>query len=1100
MDFEVYAYWNTVELAAIFNAVASITGSGDFNGLLRTLALVGMISLVLTVLAGRGRMEDMWRWVIMMAIFNSMLLVPKSNVIIVDRTGTQAPATVANVPIGLASFAHGISKIGDWLTTSFETVFALPDDIQFRKNGTLFGHRVLREIQSAKIENQIVFNDFIEFYRECVQPELATNTLTAEDLMKSSDIWTTLNGATNPSRLVTIADPDTRAASTVGCNTAYTSLNAWLTTDANTALQRFGQSQYPDMTAANAKAAITSAIQTTDGYMVGVARAAVDRVRNAQVANAVIDAPYAISAQLGDAASAATNLDAARAIRSMESGYVLMAKVAESTMPKIRNIIEMIQYAVFPIVLLMIVVAGHYGGTVLKGYLMSLMWVQLWPPLYAVMHYIMTLHGAADMTAATGGLAESLSQYNYINNATISEEAIAGFMSATVIPAVAWGLVQAGMVGMQAMMNIAQPSRETEKLGTSAALGNRQQGVYASNVANFENVSGGHWDTRPTIRQGGMVMSARGGYDMFVAPDGTTTIDATAIKQDGKLGASIKMSSRTSASLQQQSEQLESSAVAEAVSAAHSTSAALGQIADFSRTHAKNQRAGTHYGSGDRGEFSQAASTVTKTMDSFAEKNNLNQKQVTELFGMAQTGASVPGALKLISPLDFEAKTGIKVGSTAEASALIEKARSTMREQGFTTAMNKARQSVRERMFDTGDESSRRAADGIRTSLDLSQQHTDQASASHQQSLAYKEAASRVRENAATFDAGLTRQFVDWMRTLDNPISGRKFDYGTVVQMAEKNPELLEPFKDRFFKEHIEPQLINGVSEVNGPEAVRANFEEGRATMPGKEHVTAQGNDWLGVVKGTATSAGVNPDKSVTSSLPAQVGKALEKTGVQVAAGKATVDATGKPIKQKANDATDHGKQNLLGIAVMNGSDALLPQGTMYLADIAGMVPDHATFANGSATSYKGDTMDAFLDTGKFAAWTAIGGFVGRFGGTWLGGKAATTELNATVGKATETATRSLQAARVEAHEMEQALERVSDKVLGKAGDPKVRSTLASKEKAIEGKLAATKEAAWKKAEQQTEGRRLMGALGGGAVSDQKARDHLKSDSDNGDH
>jgi conjugal transfer mating pair stabilization protein TraG len=451
--------------------------------------------------------------------------------------------------------------------------------------------------------------------------------------------------------------------------------------------------------------------------------------------------------------------------------------------------------------------------------------------------------------------------------------------------------------------------------------------VYASNVANFENVSGGHWDTRPTMRKGGMVMSARGGYDVFVAPDGTTTIDATAIKQDGKLGASIKMSSRTSASLQQQSEHLESSAVGEAVTAAHSTAAALGQIADFSRTHAKNQRDGTHYGSGDRGEFSQAASSVTKTMDSFAEKNNLNQKQVTELFGMAQTGASVPGALKLISPVDFEAKTGIKAGSAAEASALIEKARSTMSEQGFTTAMNKARQSVRERMFDTGDESSRRAADGIRTSLDQSQQHTDQASASHQQSLAYKAAASRVQENAATFDAGLTRQFVEWMRTLDNPISGRKFDSGTVVQMAEKNPELLEPFKDRFFKERIEPQLVNGVGEVKGAEAVRGHFEQGKAAIPGKENVTAQGNDWLGVVKGTATSAGVNPGKPVTSSLPDQVGKSLEKTGVQVVAGKVAVDTKGQPIKQKAVDETDHGKQNLLGMAVMNGADALLPGG-----------------------------------------------------------------------------------------------------------------------------------------------------------------------------
>ena len=58
MNFEVYAYWNTAELAAVFNAIAAITGSGDFNGLLRTLAMVAILSLAIGVLAGRGRHDD----------------------------------------------------------------------------------------------------------------------------------------------------------------------------------------------------------------------------------------------------------------------------------------------------------------------------------------------------------------------------------------------------------------------------------------------------------------------------------------------------------------------------------------------------------------------------------------------------------------------------------------------------------------------------------------------------------------------------------------------------------------------------------------------------------------------------------------------------------------------------------------------------------------------------------------------------------------------------------------------------------------------------------------------------------------------------------
>jgi conjugal transfer mating pair stabilization protein TraG len=225
MNFEVYAYWNIEELTATFNAVAALMGSGDYLGLLRTLALVGILSLALVVLAGKGRMEDFWKWVIMLALFNGMLLVPKTNVIVVDRTGTTPAQVVANVPIGLAAFAHSTSKIGDWLTGSFETVFALPGDLQFRTSGTLFGHRVLQERLAIKSGQPILTSNFYEFYRECITPELASGYIRMNDLMKTNDIWGTLNGLTNPSRLVTLRDTaDPTIMQTVGCTAAYTTL------------------------------------------------------------------------------------------------------------------------------------------------------------------------------------------------------------------------------------------------------------------------------------------------------------------------------------------------------------------------------------------------------------------------------------------------------------------------------------------------------------------------------------------------------------------------------------------------------------------------------------------------------------------------------------------------------------------------------------------------------------------------------------------------------------------------------------------------------------------------------------------------------------
>ena len=104
----------------------------------------------------------------------------------------------------------------------------------------------------------------------------------------------------------------------------------------------------------------------------------------------MIDAQYMLPAQIGDAASAQTNLAMAQSLRSTSDSYKLMARIAESTMPKVRNAIELVQYAIFPIFLLFVVIGGHQAGGVIKSYAASLFWIQLWAPLYAVMNFIIT--------------------------------------------------------------------------------------------------------------------------------------------------------------------------------------------------------------------------------------------------------------------------------------------------------------------------------------------------------------------------------------------------------------------------------------------------------------------------------------------------------------------------------------------------------------------------------------------------------------------------------------------------------------------------------------------------------------------------------------
>ncbi|MGZ7227035.1 conjugal transfer protein TraG N-terminal domain-containing protein, partial [Streptococcus pyogenes] len=71
---------------------------------------------------------DFFKWFLTVAIIHAVLLVPKVDVVVIDRTSTSPPTVRANIPVGFAFFASVTSSVGDWLTRTFETVFAMPND------------------------------------------------------------------------------------------------------------------------------------------------------------------------------------------------------------------------------------------------------------------------------------------------------------------------------------------------------------------------------------------------------------------------------------------------------------------------------------------------------------------------------------------------------------------------------------------------------------------------------------------------------------------------------------------------------------------------------------------------------------------------------------------------------------------------------------------------------------------------------------------------------------------------------------------------------------------------------------------------------------
>src|SRR3546814_6441321 len=70
-------------------------------------------------------------------------MVPTVDIKVTDRINPAlAPATVDNVPLGLGLLASLTTQMGDWLTRSAETVFVMPNELNYSSNGIVYGARL----------------------------------------------------------------------------------------------------------------------------------------------------------------------------------------------------------------------------------------------------------------------------------------------------------------------------------------------------------------------------------------------------------------------------------------------------------------------------------------------------------------------------------------------------------------------------------------------------------------------------------------------------------------------------------------------------------------------------------------------------------------------------------------------------------------------------------------------------------------------------------------------------------------------------------------------------------------------------------------------
>lgn len=121
LEFSMYSIGSGRFLREVFNAVAMLTGTGDF---IKAVAIAMLFSVIVVCLQAvlRGGRSIAWEHVLLGFILFGICFGSPSRVIVED-VYTSDVYTVDNVPLGVAASGSMISKIGYGLTVLFETGF-----------------------------------------------------------------------------------------------------------------------------------------------------------------------------------------------------------------------------------------------------------------------------------------------------------------------------------------------------------------------------------------------------------------------------------------------------------------------------------------------------------------------------------------------------------------------------------------------------------------------------------------------------------------------------------------------------------------------------------------------------------------------------------------------------------------------------------------------------------------------------------------------------------------------------------------------------------------------------------------------------------------
>ena len=770
MEVEVFTIGGGDYIVNAFNAVAAWTGAGGYESLIRV-TLVLAFAMVMAVVAFTLNWRAWYNWFLQSALIYLCLMVPTVDVKVTDRLNPDlAPAAVDNVPLGLGIMASFTSQIADYLTTSAETVFGLPDGMSYADNGFVYGSRLVAAAQSLRINDPEFAANLDEHFQQCVFYDVLLGKYSMEALANARDIWALIGDSPSPARSQRYlsADADSGAVSSdiVTCETAYGLLNARWTPAIERLTTLFGVQLYPRLGQDAARAKLLADLPIAYDYLADVSSDASALLRQTLVINAMGPAMSGFGAASG---TGAVDVYAqTRAEIQTEKTYRSIAHNAMKWVPILNIVLTVVFYALFPILFPLFLLPSS-GVAALKGYLTGFFYLAAWGPLFVILHMVMSLKAAADIGAtAHGGL--TLASVSGIADTNNDIGVLAGFLVASV-PFLAAGMARGAMaISSQATSYLAPSQNAAEEAGREAATGNISSGNLGLENQTVMTRQFGQASVAPGYMSGAGAQSFRND-DGSVASryPGASTVDQSGALSNTEYRFGTSKGFQESISAQSESYFDRGSQLSNRAS--ESFSSGLSKFNALQDYASSSDSRGSSSGVANRSAWQSAADQVDRLSKDLRRGSGLSAEDsralATSAFvnGTLDTGIATNalGFGRIGASISSGGRREYSDGERVVGSNQIDRAVALANQRSSSQSWTETRDAWENATSSSEDQRVQSLAAGVRASYDEARQISREATESYSEGERYQEAARRIEQSGYTVDGQLTQQFVDFV-------------------------------------------------------------------------------------------------------------------------------------------------------------------------------------------------------------------------------------------------------------------------------------------------------------------------------------------------